>query len=71
MVMDINYNLNQMCIVMDYMPNDLDMLLYNQIPFTENHLIKLVYNSLASISFTHQANIVHRDLKSANILISS
>jgi serine/threonine protein kinase len=33
------------------------------------HLLKIVYTSLCAISFLHEANIMHRDIKSANILV--
>jgi len=34
-------------------------------------MLKVVYSSLCAMCFLHQANIMHRDLKSANILIQS
>ena len=33
-------------------------------------MIKTVYNSLCALAFIHSAGIMHRDIKSANILIS-
>lgn len=56
---------------MEYMESDLDQLLKNQIEFNEGHLKKLIYNALCSLAFMHEANVMHRDLKSANILITS
>ena len=56
---------------MDYLESDIDQLLKHKIDFTESHLVKIVYNSLCAISFLHEANVMHRDLKSANILITS
>ena len=56
---------------MDSMESDLDQLLKHKLDFSEMHLVKLIYNALCSVSFLHEANIMHRDLKSANILISS
>ena len=31
----------------------------------------MVYNSLCAISFLHEANVMHRDIKCANLLISA
>ena len=56
---------------MSLMDSDLDHLLKHKIPFSEQHLIRIVYNSLCSLQFIHQANVMHRDVKSANILINS
>ena len=47
------------------------MLLRNNIIFTENIVLKIIYSSLCSLSFLHEANVLHRDIKSANILVYS
>jgi len=60
-----------MCLVMELLESDIDIMLKNKVEFSEQHLIKMVYNALCSLSFLHEANVIHRDLKSANILISS
>ena len=64
-------DLSQICLVMEFIDTDLDQLLKHKIDFSEHHLIKIVYNSLCAISFLHLANVIHRDVKPANILISS
>jgi len=56
---------------MEYMEADIDTLLKHEMQFTEQHLIKIAYHTLCAMSFLHEANVMHRDLKSANILISS
>lgn len=65
------YDLSQICLVMEYIDTDLDQLLKHKIDFSEHHLLKIVYNSLCALSFIHFANILHRDVKPANILLSS
>ena len=57
------------CIVLEYFDSDMDWLLKMQISFSENHLLKLIYNSLCSLAFIHMCNVMHRDLKPANILL--
>ena len=34
-------------------------------------MVKILYSALCSLSFLHETNIMHRDLKSANILLNS
>ena len=35
----------------------------------EEHITTIIYNLLCAANFLHRANVVHRDLKSANVLI--
>ena len=56
---------------MEYIETDLDQLMKHQIDFTEHHLLKVIYNSLLAISFLHLCNVMHRDVKPANILLDS
>lgn len=63
-------NLSQICLVIEFIDTDLDQLLKHKIDFSEYHMIKIVYNTLCSLSYIHAVNIIHRDIKPANILIS-
>lgn len=65
------FDLSQICLVMEYIETDLDQLMKHQIDFTEHHLIKVIYNTLLAISFVHACNIMHRDIKPANLLLDS
>ena len=56
---------------MEYIETDLDKILKNKSTFNENHIVKIVYNILCSMSFLHLSNINHRDIKPANILIDA
>jgi RIO-like serine/threonine protein kinase len=62
-------NLLNICIVLEFFESDMDQLLKMQINFSENHLLKLIYNTLCSLAFIHMCNVMHRDLKPANILL--
>lgn len=35
----------------------------------EDYVITILYNILCGINFIHSANLIHRDIKSANILM--
>ena len=64
-----NLDLMNICLVIEFIDTDLDSLLKHKIDFNENHLAKLLYNTLCSLAFIHMCNVMHRDLKPANILI--
>ena len=38
--------------------------------FSEYHLIYTVYNTLCALAFLHEMNVMHRDIKSANMLVT-
>ena len=65
----VNLDLMNICLVIEFIDTDLDSLLKHKIDFNENHLTKLLYNTLCSLAFVHMCNVMHRDLKPANILI--
>ena len=64
-------NLNEICLVMEFLESDLDQLLKCRIAFNETHLLKIIYHTVCALAFLHEANVMHRDLKSSNILITS
>ena len=60
---------NEICIVMEYIETDLNHILRNKTHISEQNLLKIIYTALCSICFFHQANVIHRDMKTSNILI--
>jgi serine/threonine protein kinase len=56
---------------MEYIETDLDCLMKHKIKFSDDHLIKVIYQSLMCMSFLHFSNVMHRDIKPANILMTS
>ena len=56
-------------IVSDFMDTDLYRLCQSQVEFTENHVRHLLYQMLCGLNFMHSANILHRDMKTANLLV--
>jgi len=66
------YNLNEICLVMELMESDLDILMKTKnFAFTEQNMIKVIYNTILALAFLHEANVIHRDIKASNILIDS
>ena len=56
---------------MEYFESDLKKLLIksDELSFSEDHVITIMYNVLCALNMVHTSNIMHRDIKPANILI--
>mmetsp|Transcript_29501 Transcript_29501/g.44837 ORF Transcript_29501/g.44837 Transcript_29501/m.44837 type:complete len:122 (+) Transcript_29501:288-653(+) len=63
---------SEVCIalVLDYHSKDLRRILdkSDKIIINDEHIIKVLYSLLCALKFVHQANIMHRDVKPANLL---
>ena len=69
---DASKKFNDIFIVMEHVQQDLATLFTTNRPdnFSEDHVICIMYNALCAINFLDSANVIHRDLKCDNILIS-
>ncbi len=65
------YN-NQYAIIMEYIPgNNLKEILYQQAKLPLNLLLKILYGAGQGLAYIHENNIVHKDVKPDNILVSA
>jgi len=68
----INFDeFNAIFIVMELESLDLNKLLMSKAfrSLTEEHVVIIMYNLLCILNQIHQTNVIHRDIKSSNILI--
>lgn len=61
---------NRTYLVFEFMNHDLLGLMNNvQMPFNENNIFHIISQVLEGLKFCHERSIIHRDLKSSNILL--
>ena len=49
---------------------DLARVIYSSIQFSEFHIQNFVYQILCGLKYIHTADVIHRDLKPGNILVT-
>lgn len=67
-MLDVN-ELTYIFVVMDLSEFSLKNLMDSDQKIEEDHVVSIIYNILSALNFVHSANIVHRDMKPANILM--
>lgn len=62
---------NKIYAVMEYVDYELkNLLLYHQFQFTEIQIKSIIYQLLTAVEYLHRNWIMHRDIKTSNILIT-
>ncbi|EME27085.1 Mitogen-activated protein kinase 17 [Galdieria sulphuraria] len=64
-------NFNDVFVVFELMPTDLNRVLRSKIELSGEHIRWLMYQLLRGIHYLHTARVFHRDLKPNNILINA
>jgi len=63
-------NLTEIYVVQECMDTDLHKLLQQQV-LSEQHIMYFLYQILRGLKYIHSANVLHRDSKPSNLLISA
>ena len=61
-------NFNDVYIITDLMETDLHRVIYSRQELSDDHIQYFIYQILRGTLYFHSANVIHRDLRPANIL---
>jgi serine/threonine protein kinase len=61
-------NLNNISVLLEYLPFDLKKLCEKCVSLKDEHIPKVIYQLLVGLKYLRHVKILHRDLKPENIL---
>ena len=56
-------------VVSNFMDTDLYRLCQSRVELTDKHVRHLMYQTMSGLQFLHSADVLHRDMKTANLLV--
>ena len=62
---------SHVALIFEYMEHDISALVDSKITFSLGEIKNIMYQILTGIAYLHSNNIIHRDIKSANILLNN
>ena len=63
-------NFSTIYTVMEYAESDLKKVIKSSIHLQLPHIQTIIYNLLCAVKYLHESNVLHRDMKPANILVN-
>ncbi len=70
MEIDNPHDFNEVYIIQELMEADLHQIIRSQQPLTEAHFQYFIYQILRGLKYIHSANVLHRDLKPGEFVVS-
>ncbi|EJW02300.1 CMGC/CDK protein kinase [Edhazardia aedis USNM 41457] len=68
-LLDIEIDDFELSLIMEFLPFDLAALVFNDYRFSDNQIKSITYQILDATNYLHNLGLIHRDIKTNNILL--